>query len=459
MTNAVIHRLATRLSEAQPSWQARGIEARVRVMRDWRASLESHRQAIVDALIQDTGRRLISHSEFDGTLRRMDYWAERAPRLLARVSEGASATAPSVRYRHTWHPLGTLGIISPWNVPLLLSLIDALPALLAGCSVLLKPSEVTPRFIAPLRASVQAVPALSEVFELVCGDGAVGEAMVDVVDAVCFTGSTRTGRKVASRAAARLIPAFLELGGKDPLVVLAGADLELAVQAALRGSILNTGQACQSIERLYVQQDIYPAFVNSLVQQAKAVRLINRKVDGDVATGSGAGHLGPFIDPRQADTLQAHLDDALEQGAKLHCGEILHRPEGVWCSPVVLTEVNHDMRIMQEETFAPVMPVMPFATQEQAIALANDSRYGLSAAVMGPPEQATEVAMCIRAGAVSINDCGLTTQVSDVEKDAFVDSGLGASRMGDAGFFRFLKKQALLIQTGAVLPIDAFAED
>lgn len=443
--------IAAKLRAAWPSWHGLEAKARAQLLRAWQAALDQRRKAIVDALVQDTGRRLISENEFDAVQRRIGYWAERAPRLLHSVSSGDSKTAPSVRYEHHLHSLGIVGILSPWNVPLLLSIIDAVPALLAGCAVLLKPSEVTPRFVGPLRDSVEAIPDLAAAFEIVRGDGALGEAIVDNVDAVCFTGSTHTGRKVAARAGARLIPAFLELGGKDPLIVLEGADLDLAVAAALRGSVLNTGQACQSIERVYVAEGIFESFVNRLIEEAKQVRLH--------VSGASCGHLGPFIDPRQAEIVEAHLQEALAKGATQHCGEILHKREGVWCSPIVLTGVNHEMRVMRQESFAPVIPVMSFANEEQAVELANDSSYGLSAAVIGREDQAKEVGRKIHAGAVSINDCGLTTQVSDVEKDSFAESGVGQSRMGDAGLLRFLRKQALLIQTGDVLSIDAFIED
>ncbi len=331
-TPSEIHAAAERLRVAWPNWAAVSVRDRTDVLLNWREALCAYRQPIINALIADTGRTRISESEFDGVLRRIDYWAEHAPKLLEATSSGQSATALSVRYEHRLHPLGVVGIISPWNVPLLLSVIDALPALFAGCAVILKPSEVTPRFAEPLQASVQAVDELARVFEITQGDGAVGEAMVDVADAVCFTGSTGTGRKVAMRAAARLIPTFLELGGKDPLIVLADADMGRAVTAALRGSVLNTGQAC-------------------------------------------------------------------------------------------------------------------------------DSNYGLSAAVIGDETHALSIASQIHAGAVSINDTGLTTMVSDVEKDSFNESGLGASRMGDRGLLRFVRKQSLLVQTGEALPIDVFREE
>lgn len=450
-TSTKIEPVAAKLRAAWPSWRDRPIEARLAVLRTWRDALEAQRESIVAALIEDTGRKRISESEFAGVLARIDYWQRHAPNLLSGTLNGQSETAPSVSFEQRLHPLGLVGIISPWNVPLLLSLIDAIPALLAGCAVLLKPSEVTPRFMTPLRDSVQMVPELAAVFELVAGDGEVGESIVDMVDAVCFTGSSRTGRKVGAHAASRLIPAFLELGGKDPLIVLEGADIGLAVRAALRGSVLNTGQACQSMERIYVHTDLFEPFVERLVAEAGQVRL-NCEPDTP-------GHLGPFIDRRQADVVEAHLADALNKGATRHCGEIVRRTEAVWCRPIILTDVTHDMRVMREETFAPVMPVMSFGHTDEAVALANDSSYGLSAAVIGPQAEAIAIASRIHAGAVSINDCGLTTMVSDVEKDAFADSGLGASRMGHSGLLRFLRKQSLLIQSqGAAAPIDAFLD-
>ncbi len=192
----------------------------------------SQRQAIIDALTEDTGRALLSQSEFDASLRRISYWSDKAAAFWAAESSGVSELAPAVRYQHQWAPLGLVGVIGPWNFPLLLVLMDALPALAAGCAVLAKPSEVTPRFVEPLARSVEAVPGLASVLRFLQGRADTGRALIDRVDGVCFTGSVATGRKVGAQAGERLIPAFLELGGKDPLVVLADADLDMAVTIA-----------------------------------------------------------------------------------------------------------------------------------------------------------------------------------------------------------------------------------
>ena len=371
---------------------------------------------------------------------------------MARNSQGTSATAPTIRYLHQYLPYPLAGVISPWNFPMLLAMTDAIPALLAGCAVLAKPSEVTPRFVEPLQSALNEVTELAEVCGLVTGNGATGQALIDQVDAICFTGSVATGRKVAAQAGQRLIPAFLELGGKDPLVVLEGANPASAATAALRSAAIGTGQACQSIERIYVHQSLAEPFIAELVREASAVRTNEQSID--------QGDLGPFIDRRQADLVESQLDEAVGAGARILCGGLRRHESGAaWCLPTVVTGVDHGMRLMQEETFGPILPVMTFATDDEAVRLANDSRYGLSAAVIGGSlDQALAVARRIQAGAVSVGDASLTTLVSDVEKHSFGDSGLGGSRMGPSGLLRFLRTKALLIQEGTVQPLAAFSE-
>lgn len=445
-----IEAAAGRLRAAQPDWAARPVAERVVVLEGWCEALRHGRGELVAALTEDTGRALLSEAEIDGALRRIDYWSRTAPALLSERSRGVSESAPSVRFEHRRDPFGLVGVISPWNFPLLLMLIDSVPALAAGCAVLAKPSEQTPRFVAPLMETVRSVPDLARVFDCVRGGPQTGMVLADVVDAVCFTGSVAAGRDVGARAGGRLVPAFLELGGKDPLVVLDDADPESAAAIALRGSVVATGQACQSIERVYVHDSLYERFVDRLVAAASGVTANVDRVD--------RGYLGPFIDPRQADRVEAQVADARARGATLHCGEVVRRDGGAWCTPVVLTGVHHGMRLYREETFGPVVPVMPFANDDEAVRLANDSDFGLSAAVLGGREHALAVARRLRAGAVSINDAGLTAQVGDVEKDSYGVSGVGRSRMGASGLLRFLRRQALLVQTAPAAALEAFRE-
>ena len=441
---------ASRLRAAQGDWAARSAEERSTVLARWRAALDERRGEIVAALSEDTGRMLLSEAEVEGALRRIDHWCAVAPHVLAERSVGMSETVPSVRFEHRLVPFELVGAIAPWNFPLLLMLIDAVPALAAGCAVLCKPSEHTPRFVEPLMDAVAAEPAIAEVIQCTRGGPDTGAAVVELADAVCFTGSVATGRKVGARTGARLVPGFLELGGKDPLVVLADADVETAVAIALRGSVLATGQACQSIERVYVHETLYTPFLEAIVAAASAVTLNTQSVE--------QGHLGPFIDPAQADLVEAQLADAVTGGATLHCGGLQRHNGGAWCAPAVLTGVHHGMRLFAEETFGPVVPIIAFSSDDEAVRLANDSEFGLSAAVLGAEEHAVAVARRLRAGAVSVNDAGLTAQVGDVEKDSFGVSGLGRSRMGTSGLLRFLRRQALLVQTGPAAPLDAFRE-
>jgi acyl-CoA reductase-like NAD-dependent aldehyde dehydrogenase len=357
---------------------------------------------------------------------------------------------PGVNYGVTQAPFGLVGVISPWNFPLLLALTDAVPALAAGCAALVKPSEVTPRFIGPLMRAVARVEGLP--LALVEGDGATGAALVPLVDFVAFTGSVATGRKVAEAAARAFVPASLELGGKDPLIVLESADPKRAAAIALSASCRATGQACQSIERIYVARPLHDVFIAELVRHAEAVQLNWPDI--------GAGDLGPFIFARQAEQVAAQIGDAVARGARvLTGGTIETHGGGLWLRPTVLADVTHAMDVMREETFGPVLPVMPFDTVDEALRLANDSVYGLSAAVVAATlAEAEAVARRLHAGAVSLNDGALTALLSDAAKASFGLSGLGPSRAGEEGLLRFLRRRVLYAQTGDPLPLAAFSE-
>lgn len=332
-------------------------------------------------------------------------------------------------------------------------MVDAVPALTAGCAVIIKPSEITPRFVEPLQQAARACRDFGDVLQVLTGDGKTGAAVVQNVDCICFTGSVPTGRRVAVQAAGRLIPAFLELGGKDPLLILPGANLTHAVEAALRGSVLATGQACQSIERVYVHRSLYTRFVADLVARAQAVRL-NWP---DIACGD----IGPIICERQAQILKEQLADAVAKNATiLSGGSIEDHGGGLWLRPTVLVGVTHEMKVMTEETFGPIVPVMAFDTVEEAIALANFGPYGLSAAVFAVSLEAAEiVASRLEAGAVSLNDAALTATFYEAGKQSFKSSGLGPSRMGSEGLSRFFRRQALIANTAAPASLAAYAED
>ncbi|MBE9002230.1 aldehyde dehydrogenase family protein [Nostoc sp. LEGE 12447] len=429
-----------RSRRAQVSWQKLGLEGRIEALQQWKAAILSERDRLTEALVNDTGRLSTSILEIDSFLSSIDRWCRLAPELL---QDSAKNTAiPFIALQQTSVPYPLVGIISPWNFPLLLSTIDTIPALLAGCAVIVKPSEIAPRFVAPLTTALNAVPKLRDVLAFIEGAGATGSILIDNVDLVCFTGSVATGRKVAEAAAKRFIPAFLELGGKDPAIVLESANLELATSAILWGSVVNTGQSCLSIERIYVAESIFEKFYHQLVAKAHRLGLAYPTVE--------SGEIGPIIAERQAAIISDHLLDAVEKGAVIHCGGVIEDlGGGWWCRPTVLTQVNHSMKVMTEETFGPIMPIMPFSTVEEAVSLANDSIYGLSAAVFASEAEALEIAQQIEAGAISINDAALTAIMHEGEKNAFKFSGMGGSRMGAAALKRFMRKKAILIKTNA----------
>ena len=442
--------VAGRLRANQVAWSAAGPAHRAEVIKAWSARLLAAPGPVLDALVTDTGRHLVAQREIN-TLGGMVAGNVALAKSALVESPERPSIAPGIHAQTQLLPYALVGVISPWNFPFLLSMLDTIPALLAGCAVIVKPSEVTPRFIAPLMASLAEFPELAGVCAFITGDGATGAALIEHADAICFTGSVATGRKVAAACAQRFIPAFLELGGKDPAIVLASADPDRAAAIVLRASVQATGQACQSNERIYVDARISKEFVTRLIARADAVPLN--------WPDSRRGQIGPLIFARQADIIAAQLADAVGKGARIETGgEIERHGGGYWLRPTVVTGVTHDMSLMTEETFGPVLPVMSFRTADEAVRLANDSVYGLSAAVFGDEAEALAIARQLFVGAVSINDGGLTGEAFDVDKNAFRLSGMGASRMGASGLLRFVRKKALLIQRGVAKDMSAFEE-
>ncbi|MER7604651.1 aldehyde dehydrogenase family protein [Nocardioides sp. NPDC127503] len=433
---------------AQQAWEAAGVAHRSAVLRCWADQMDLRREALVAAESADTGRFRLAGDMVAATINGIRSWCDRAEDLIAgNAREGVSTIWTNVSFRSQLRAYPLLGVISPWNQPIFLSTVDAIPALLAGCSVVVKCSEFAPRFSAPLMEAVRAVPELAKVFAFVQGAGETGQALIERSDAICFTGSVPTGRKVAEACARRFIPCFLELGGKDPVVVTASADLDRAVTAVVRGSVFATGQVCHSIERVYVHRSRYEAFVERLVQAAEEVRLSY--------PDDSHGHVGPFIMARQAEIADAQLDDAVSRGARILAGgKSEQHGGGVYMRPTVLVDVSHDMDVMTEETFAPVIPVMPYDDEEEAVRLANDTSFGLSGAVIaGDEAEARRIGERIDAGGISLQDTTLTTAiVLDAEKSSFRMSGLGESRMGPSAIMRYFRRKVLM--TNTTTPVD-----
>lgn len=444
--------VARRLRAAQPGWRGRGIDARGVALRTFADALEQHADSVATALEIDTGRRRLARSEVDGVIGMLRGWSMLAPTLLSEPDWIQGRAKPHFKHQTDYVPYQLTGVISPWNFPITLSFIDAVQALMAGSCVLIKPSEVTPRFADAL-VPIIAEAGLADVVAFVQGDGATGAALIPNVDCVCFTGSVPTGRKVALAAAEHLIPANLELGGKDPLIITASADMDQASTLALRASVLATGQACQSIERVYVPRNDYERFVTQLSDKSKDISFNYPDIS--------LGDIGPFIFYKQAEIVSRQIEDAKSKGATVLSGGVIERHGGgYWMAPTVIRDVTHDMDVMREETFGPVIPVMAYDTIDEAITLANDTAFGLSGAVFaGSVEEAHAVGQQIDAGAISLMDGALTGQYFEAPKQSFKASGIGGSRMGADGFRRFFRQKAYIANTVCPLTIKDFSEN
>lgn len=441
-----------RVRAQQPAWQALGLAGRSAALAKLATAFAEHGDPLCQALQRDTGRDRIAHIELAAVQGLIHLNLQHAAQVFARDPSShprhvdwQASSMPEIFGRQQLSPYPLIGVIAPWNFPVILSMIDAIPALLAGCAVVLKPSEITPRYAAPLYDLLQSIPELAGVFGIVMGDGETGADLIDHVDAVVLTGSVTTGRKVAEHAARRFIPAFLELGGKDAVIITAGADLDRAADAVLRASVLATGQACQSLERILVQEEIFDPLRKKLLERLPAISL---------TCDNPAGHIGPFIMARQAEVVAQQLADAVARGARIEFGGHLRHEGGVWCEPTLVTGVTADMRLMQEETFGPIMPMLAFDTVDDAIRIANDTVYGLSANVLaGSEQEALAIAERLDAGFVSLNEISLSSQVMDFEWEGWKFSGLGRSRLGQSGVARYLRQKAIVTHRGPVAPI------
>ncbi len=437
--------VAKQLKAAQAVWWDKGLDYRIKTLTRFADAIAQHKDALVKALVQDTGRYSESVLEVDVTVNTIHRWCKQAPELLS-MGEPRRAEIPFIEIKQSYLPFPLVGVISPWNFPLLLSLVDAIPALLAGSAILLKPSEVTSRFVSHLNKAIADVPEIAEVFAVVTGAGKTGSELTAVVDTVCFTGSVKTGKLVGEACAKHFIPAFLELGGKDPAIVCADANIDVAAKALCWGSMVNAGQSCMSLERVYVHKSIYQEFIDKLVVEVKALKHNHPNIK--------EGQIGPIISQSQVGVVSEQLADAKAKGATFVCGgEIVKLGGGDYCQPTIVTNVTPDMKIVTEETFAAVLVVQSVESDEQALEMANDTNYGLSAAVFSQDiDHAENIAARLQAGGISINDASLSGLVHEMEKQSFKSSGMGGSRMGAESIRRFYRKKAFIRNIGTPSP-------
>jgi acyl-CoA reductase-like NAD-dependent aldehyde dehydrogenase len=410
------------------------------VLRRARRAVVRARAEIIGLLERETGKaRFDAAGELMGVCLELGHLVRRAPKWLK--TERVSAR-PLLGKRGfvVYRPRGVVGIISPWNAPLNLALGDAVPALLAGNAVVIKPSELTPL------ATRRAVEVMNGVLppnllQVVIGFGDTGAALVDHVDMVCVTGSPETGRRVMERASRRLTPVLLELGGKDPMIVCRDADLDRAAKGAAWGGCMMTGQVCMSVERVYVEAPVAEAFTQKLVATVSALRTGENGATADI-------DYGPFTSPRQVEIVERHLADAQAKGARILCGgKRTSAANGIFFEPTVVADVNHSMALMTEETFGPVVPVMPVRDVEEALRLANETQYGLNASVWTRDvERGMELAGRIESGNVCVNDCLISAGVPGLPFGGVKQSGVGTRHGGAEGLRQFCVRQAMLVE-------------
>jgi acyl-CoA reductase-like NAD-dependent aldehyde dehydrogenase len=426
---------------AQPEWEAYGFEGRARVMLRAQKWLMDNAERVIATIVSETGKTFedAEFAEIGYAGNAFGFWAKYGPEYLAdeRI-KSAQVLVKGKKIISRYRPLGLIGVIGPWNYPLTNSFGDCIPALMAGNSVILKPSEITPLTSLMLAEGLRECGLPENVLQIATGRGGTGAALVEHVDMIMFTGSTKTGRKVAEAAARRLIPASLELGGKDPMIVLSDADVERAANFATYYSMQNAGQTCISIERVYVEEPVYDEFVAKVSEKVRELRV--GKPDGP-----GSVEVGAITFPPQLDTIKDHVADAIQKGARVLTGGNQAPGAGRFFEPTVLVDVDHTMKCMTEETFGPTLPIMKVADADEAVRLANDSPYGLGASVFSRDTARGEaIARRVEAGAANVNDAMINYTVLELPMGGAKASGLG-SRHGAGGIRKYASQQAIVV--------------
>jgi succinate-semialdehyde dehydrogenase/glutarate-semialdehyde dehydrogenase len=416
-----------RAHAAQAAWGEIGVRKRIAVLREFQRRLHAQKSEIAEAITRETGKPFAEAmtTEVLVVLDAARFLIDNAHRLLRDepVPHGNLATKLK-RGRLMREPYGLVGIISPWNYPFSIPATEALAALVAGNAVVLKPSEFTSLVALELESLLHASGVPQNVVQVVVGDGVTGAALIHArgktgIDKLVFTGSVATGKRIAAVAAERLLPVVLELGGKDPMLVLDDADVDVASSAAVWGAFVNAGQTCLSVERCYVHRSLYEPFLQACVEKTKNLR-VGPGLDRDT-------DVGPMIHERQLRIVESHVEDAVARGARVLAGGSRRTDLGAnFYEPTVLGDITNEMRIMREETFGPVLPVMAFDSDDEAVCLANDSEFGLAASVFTRDSARGErLARRIQAGTVMVNDVVSCFGISEAPHGGVKSSGLG----------------------------------
>jgi acyl-CoA reductase-like NAD-dependent aldehyde dehydrogenase len=422
-TDSEVSAAVMRASLAQPEWNALGVRKRLELIRRFQQLLHERETDVARVITREAGKPQVEAllTEVLVVLDAARFQIDNAYSLLRDqpVPHGNLAMKTKAG-RLLREPYGVIGIISPWNYPFSIPSTETLAALVAGNAVVLKPSEFTSLCALELQSLLHAAGVPREIFQVVVGDGPTGAALINSeIDKLIFTGSVPTGKRIAQSAAARLLPVVLELGGKDPMLVLKDVDIDVASSGAVWGAFVNAGQACLSVERCYVHRDIYDRFLAACVQKTNRLRVgdgMNQETD-----------VGPLIHERQLQLVESQVEQAKSLGARvLAGGKRLPEIGPNFYAPTVLADVTHEMRIMREETFGPVLPIMAFETEEEAVRVANDSEFGLAASIWTRDRARGEgLAKRINAGAVMINDVVTCFGISEAPHGGVKASGIG----------------------------------
>jgi len=415
--------VVARARSAQSAWDEVGVHGRIAVLRNFQRLLHERKTEVARMIACEAGKP-VGEALLTEVLVVLDsarFCMENAKSFLRHepVPHGNLAMKTKVG-RILRQPYGVVGIISPWNYPFSTPATETLGALVTGNAVVLKPSEFTSMVALELADLLHQAGVPQNVLQVLVGDGSTGSALVNAeIDKLIFTGSVSTGKQIAKASAARLLPVVLELGGKDPMLVLDDADVEVASSGAVWGAFMNAGQACLSVERCYVHRNLYERFVEVCVRKASQLRVGNG-LDPDT-------DVGPMIHERQLGIVESQVEDAVASGARvLAGGKRLPTLGANFYAPTVLVNVTHKMKIMRQETFGPVLPIMPFDDDDDAIGLANDSDYGLGASVWTRNRARGQlVASRIQSGTVMINDCVSCFGISEALHGGVKASGLG----------------------------------
>jgi acyl-CoA reductase-like NAD-dependent aldehyde dehydrogenase len=447
LTAAQIADAVSKAAAAQLRWAATPVRDRLRILKRFADLLCDQKEAVARVISREAGKPEAEalSTEILVVLDTVKYLRNSLPGFLR--PEPIAHGNPAMKLKRGQllrEPYGVVGIISPWNYPFSVPSVQTLTALATGNAVALKPSEFTPYSSLELQRLLREAGLDRELLQVITGEGGAGAALLAAnVQKVVFTGSVATGKRVAQAAAARLLPVVLELGGKDPMIVLEDADVDVASSAAVWGAFMNAGQTCLSVERCYVHESIYEKFLAKCVEKTAKLRIgssshpLRRTESGDNETHAGAKSgapgadaeidVGPMIHERQLGIVQSHVQDAVSRGARLLAGgKALPQLGRNFFAPTILADVDHSMAIMREETFGPTLPVRSFKTEDEAVALANDSEYGLAASIFTSDRKRGEaLAWRIMAGTVMVNDVLACFGISEAPHGGVKASGIG----------------------------------